>query len=305
MAGQGFEQFYAGVPEAQKAQLLNFRKSHTYREVKANRKTWRYIAAGVGEKAVVFLPGAFLPADMWFFQMAALEGRYRVLAPDAYALQGFFDLDQICWLLEEMLAIEGFEEATFVGLSAGGGIVQYLLQERPGLMTNGVLSHCGPIVYDEKGARQGRRLLTLSRLLPAALIRRLVVRQTSGQPPADSKWQAFHDAYYREQSSQLQKETFLRFMELGLETRRSFTFEPDDVAAWPGRMLLLTSEDDDFSYPRLALLQERYPKAETHVFEEGGHHTYLFYPQAYASVLEAFLDGGLADGGRELAVGSG
>jgi pimeloyl-ACP methyl ester carboxylesterase len=292
MAEQGFEQLYAGVPEAQKAQLLDFRKGHPYKEIKVNRKAWRYITAGQGEAAVVLLPGAFLPADMWFYQMAALAGRYRVLAPDAYALQGFFDLDQICWLLEEMVAAEGFGRATFVGLSAGGGIVQYLLQERSGLVTNAVLSHCGPIIYDEQSARQGRQLLMLSRFLPASIIRRIIVRQTSGAPPEDSEWLAFHDAYYKEQVARLEKETFRRFMALGLETRRNFTFEPEDVQAWPGRMLLLTSEDDGFSYPRLALLQERYPQAKTHVFEAGGHHAYLYFPEAYTEVLVRFLTRG-------------
>lgn len=291
MAGQDFEQLYAGVPEAQKAQLLDFRESHPYKQINVNRKTWRYIAAGHGEEAVVLLPGGFLPADMWFYQMIALAAHYRVLAPDAYALQGLFDLDQVCWLLEEMVIAEGFEETTFIGLSAGGGIVQYLLQERPGVLANAVLSHCGPIIYDEKGARQGRWLLTLSRFMPASLIRRIIVRQTSGQAPADSQWLAFHDAYYQEQAGKLKKEMFMRFMELGLETRRNFIFEPDDVAAWPGRMLLLTSQDDSFSYPRLEILQERYPRAETHVFEAGGHHTYLFFPEVYTQVLEKFLLG--------------
>jgi pimeloyl-ACP methyl ester carboxylesterase len=291
MSGQGFEQLYAGVPEAQRNQLLDFRERHPYKQISVNRKSWRYIAAGDGEAAVVFLPGAFLPADMWFYQMTALAGRYRLLAPDSYALQELFDLDQICWLLEEMLAAEGFKSATFVGLSAGGGIIQVLLQERPGVMRNAVLSHCGPIIYDEKGARQGQRLLSLSRFLPASLIRRIIVRQTSGRPPNDSQWLAFHDAYYQEQTAKLEKRTFRQFMELGLETRRNFTFEPDDVAAWPGRMLLLTSEDDDFSYPRLDILQERYPQAETHVFDSGGHHTYLFFPEAYTQALAEFLAG--------------
>jgi len=291
MAGQEFKQLYAGVPEAQSVQLLDFRASHPYTEIKVNRKVWRYIAAGRGQAAVVFLPGAFLPADMWFYQMTALAGEYRVLAPDAYALQGIFDLDQVCWLLEEMLAAEGFEKATFVGLSAGGGLVQYLLQERPGLVANAVLSHCGPIVYDEKSARQGRLLLTLSRFLPTSIIRRILVRETGGTPPADNQWAAFHQAYFQEQAAKLNKEMFLRFMKLGMETRRNFIFGLDDLQAWPGRMLILTSEDDDFSYPRLAMLQKRYPRAESHVFEAGGHHTCIYFPEVYAEVLGRFLAG--------------
>ncbi|MFN2222931.1 MAG: alpha/beta fold hydrolase, partial [Candidatus Promineifilaceae bacterium] len=291
MAEQGFEQLYAGVPEAQSVQLLDFRASHAYKEIKVNRKVWRYIAAGRGETAVVFLPGAFLPADMWFYQVTALVDGYRVLAPDAYALQGIFDLDQVCWLLEEMLVAEGFEEATFVGLSAGAGLIQYLLQERPGLVTNAVLSHCGPIIYDEKGARQGRLLLTLSRFLPTSIIRRILLRETGGTTPADSQWGAFHEAYFQEQAAKLNKEMFLRFMKLGMETRRDFIFEADEIEAWPGRMLILTSEDDDFSYPRLDILQERYRRAETHVFEAGGHHTYIYFPEAYTEVLKGFLAG--------------
>jgi pimeloyl-ACP methyl ester carboxylesterase len=291
MTGQEFEQLYAGVPEEQKAQLLDFRRKHNYREIKANRKSWRYIAAGKGEAAVVFLPGAFLPADMWFYQITTLSNHYRILAPDAYALQGLFDLDQICWLLEEMLEAEGFDKATFIGLSAGGGIVQYLLQERPGVLANAVLSHCGPIIYDEKGDRQGRLLLALARFLPVSIIRRIIVRQTSGLPPDNSDWIAFHDAYHQEQIQSVSKQMFLSFMALGLETRRSFAFEAAAVAAWPGRMLLLTSEDDDFSYTRLPILQERYPQAQTHVFEAGGHHTYLFFPEAYTKMLEGFLAG--------------
>jgi pimeloyl-ACP methyl ester carboxylesterase len=269
--------------------LRDFRGHHPYKEIKANRKTWRYIAAGRGEQAVVFLPGAFLPADMWFYQVDALADRYRILVPDAYALQGLFDLDQVSWLLEEMLESEGFEAATFVGLSAGGGLVQYLLQERPKTVANAILSHCGPIIYDEKGARQGRRLLSLARFLPTSIIRRIVVRQTSGKPPADSDWVAFHNAYYREQAARLSKELFVSFMKLGLDTRRDFNFKPEVIAAWPGRMLLLTSEDDSFSYPLLETVQERYPQAQSHVFETGGHHTYLFYPEAYTAVVGGFL----------------
>jgi pimeloyl-ACP methyl ester carboxylesterase len=291
VAEQGFEQLYAGVPEAQKAQLLDFRERHPYQQITVNRRTWRYIAAGQGEAAVVFLPGAFLPADMWFYQMTALADRYRLLAPDAYALQGFFDLDQVCWLLEEMVVAEGFSAATFVGLSAGGGLIQYLLQERPSLLANGVLSHCGPIIYDEKDARQGRRLLVLARLLPLAIIHRIILRQIRSRPPANSHWLAFHNAYFHEQGTKLQKETLTRFTKLDLETRRNFVYEQDEIEAWPGRMLLLTSEDDESSYPELELLQEHYPQAKTHIFAAGGHHTFLFFPEEYTKVLADFLAG--------------
>jgi hypothetical protein len=47
---------------------------------------------------------------MWFNQILALEEDHRIIAPDAFALQGVFDMDLICDALVQSLDAEGVEE---------------------------------------------------------------------------------------------------------------------------------------------------------------------------------------------------
>ena len=53
---------------------------------------------------------------------------------------------------------------------------------------------------------------------------------------------------------------------------------------------MLGSRDDTAAFGSLGKLQARYPNATTHVFEEGGHHTFMFFPEAYTAALKTFLD---------------
>ena len=58
----------------------------------------------------------------------------------------------------------------------------------------------------------------------------------------------------------------------------------------PGSILILSSEDDALSRHSLEDLQARYPRARTELLEEGGHHAFIFFPEAYTAALRAFLD---------------
>ena len=134
---------YQDVPAGQKQRLFTFRATHPYTQLAINDTPWRYIASGRGDRALLFLPGAFLQANMWFNQILALETDHRIIAPDAYALQGLFDLDAVCDALVQSLDAEGIERATVIGLSAGGGVAQLLLQTHPERVEHAVFSHCG------------------------------------------------------------------------------------------------------------------------------------------------------------------
>ena len=73
-----------------------------------------------------------------------------------------------------------------------------------------------------------------------------------------------------------------------METARTFKFDPQ---SWRGKTLLLMSKDDATTFKRLNEMQARFPAAQTHIFEQGGHHTVLLFPEIYSSTLAIFLDG--------------
>ncbi len=148
---------YCHVPAPQVAMLSRFR-ANDYLDVNG----WRYRAAGDGEP-LVLLPGAFMTADMWFCVSRHLDG-HRVLMPDSPLIQGVFDLRAVAVRLSSMLAAEGFDTADFVGISAGGGVLQHLLSTAPAMVRRAVLSHTG--LLDPAGRGRIRHVLTLARLLP-------------------------------------------------------------------------------------------------------------------------------------------
>jgi len=282
--------FYRDVPSEQRERLFTFRATHSYQEVTVNGAAWRYIACGHGEEALLFLPGAFLRADMWFNQILAFEENHRIIAPDAYALQGMCDLDVVCHALVRSLDAEGIDRATVIGISAGGGVAQVLLQAHPERVQHAVLSHCGVLKHDDEAGRKTKQILWLVRLLPMVVIRRVLKRMTTGEIPASSRWIAFHEAYMEEALPNVERAIVVGFLRNSLDTRRSFTFAPEALRSWPGSILMLSSKDDALSQSSVEELQARYPRAHTTWLDEGGHHAFLFFPEAYTAALREFLD---------------
>lgn len=286
-----FDRIYKNVPAEQKQMLLDFRASHPYKEIAIHGAVWRYLSCGQGEHVLLFLPGGFVTADMWFYPITALEDRYRIIAPDAYTLQGTFAIDEVCCALVSILEAEGIEKATVIGISAGGGVAQWLIQEYPEKVEHLVLSHCG-IIAPAKAEKSQRvmKLVKLLKLLPLAIIKRILLKRAAGHYPPTSQRVAFARAYMQEISANIRREMIVRFFEEGLETHRTFVYKRKVIQAWPGETLILSSQDDAVTGDAVKELQARFPGARTHLFEEGGHRTLLLFPEAYTAALKGFLD---------------
>lgn len=283
-------EIYQDVPTEQRERLFSFRATHPYHHLSTGDASWRYIACGEGKRTLLFLPGAFLKADMWFNQVLALESDYQIIAPDAFALQGLFDLEVVCDVLAQSLDAEGIEGATVIGLSAGGGVAQALLQRYPDRVDHVVFSHCGVLEHSAEAERQSRRILMLVRLLPLFVIRSVLKRMTTGRVPASSEWVVFHEAYVKEAILDVDRATVVRFLRSSLETRRRISFDPAILDRWAGSALILSSQDDALSQQSVERLQSRYPMARVELLAEGGHHTFLFFPDDYTSALMRFLE---------------
>jgi pimeloyl-ACP methyl ester carboxylesterase len=285
-----FDEIYRDVPDEQKQLLQDFRANHPYRELDVDDTRWRYIACGQGDKVLLFLPGGFLAADRYFYAVLALEQTHRIIVPDSYTLQGTFNMDDVCSAIVHILEAEGVEKATVIGLSAGGGIAQYFIQEYPERVEHLVLSHCGILERDAEAANKLKKMLSLVKILPLFVTRRILKKMTAGTAPLSSKWTEFHNAYFREASSRITKTMLVPFLEGAVETRRSFVSKPEVLESWGGETCILASKDDQAASASLGRLQARYPKAQTHLFEEGGHHTFMFFPEAYTAVLKEFVE---------------
>lgn len=289
MSNADFASTYTEVPAHQRELLQTFRAEHPYQKLTQHDTTWRYIAAGPqGAPTLLFFSGGFASADIWMHPILALEGDYRIIAPDAYPLQGTFDIDETCHMLRNILHAEGAQKATFIGLSLGGEVIQYFLQEYPTSVEHVVLSHCGPLSPEKAVGR--RRVVRMLKLLPFFLSRKTMITASTGPLPEASAWRAFTQAYFEEMETHLSKQALVRFYETQADMASRFVFDPQKLAAWSGEMLLLASSDDPVTISNMDALKARYPRAKTHTFAQGGHHPLLLFPQDYIRVLSGFLD---------------
>lgn len=285
-----FESIYASVPAAQREFLLQFRARHPPKELPVRGAPWHYIACGQGSRTLLLLPGAFMKADMWLHTILAFEKGYRIIAPDDYTLQDTFVMQDVCHAYAAILDAEGVQRAAVIGISGGAGVAQFFLQDYPHRVEHIVFSHCG-VVRPENAPRL-RKQYKLIRLLPQFIVMRILgaVSRSRRESPPSSEWVEFRNAYLREMGKLLSKETLLRFMKEGAEAHFSFRFDPETVRDFPGKILILSSKGDEWTVTQEEELKGRYPCARTHIFEEGGHHIFMLFPEIYNRVLGEFLD---------------
>ena len=285
MNHQSFDKIWSDVPEDQRTLYQDFRASHPYIEFDFENLRGRYISCGRGAKTLIFLPGAFVDADIWIHSILAFENDYRIIAPSrtSKTLQMDRMPDFICKIFER----ERVDKATFIGASAGGGAAQYFLQHRPEKVEHLVLSHC--TAMSRETARGVERTLKILRFLPLPLIH-LMLKARSKKYPASSSWAKFTKAYASQFYPTLDKATIMGFLKAGAEASEKFLFDPEVVRTWGGEILIISSKDDKMSFPRLHELKARYPKARTHILEEGGHASLMLFPETCNAVIRTFLN---------------
>jgi pimeloyl-ACP methyl ester carboxylesterase len=269
--------------------LREFRASHPPKRTTVSEVVWDYIASGDGEEAILILPGGAMVGEAGFTRIPAFEDRYRVVAPD-YAQVS--DAARLLDGLTGVLDAEGVRAAHVLGPSYGGLVAQCFVRRHPGRVRTLIMANT---------ALPPRRLLWLAKvflaLLPLAPLgwqRRLRERTlaqafsgVSSVPPED---QAFWRDYQHRLISRLTKEDLRSMYRLQIDLLESFRFEPGDLAYWPGRVLILESDQDIVTPEQRAALRRTYPQAQVHTFHGAGHAPWMSHREEYLSVIQQFLD---------------
>jgi pimeloyl-ACP methyl ester carboxylesterase len=124
--------------EMEEAPMTAVSKFAQYEEVELHGHAVSYKTAGSGDELIVLLHGITSTADAWRDVMPRLAERYTVVAPDLIGHgrsakpRGDYSLGAYAAGVRDLLAVLGFERATVVGHSFGGGIAMqfsYLFPE--------------------------------------------------------------------------------------------------------------------------------------------------------------------------------
>jgi pimeloyl-ACP methyl ester carboxylesterase len=260
-------------------ELAEFRAGHAPRRLTHRGVEWRYYAGGPGNPAVLRLSGALGLAEFAFQQIRLFEPRFRVITPDYPAVGS---LAEMIGGLVAILDAEGVERAHVIGGSFGGLLAQVLVRRAPDRVASLVLSHTG--------APDGKRRAVATAIvaaIPQAFLRGLLkARLGRTLDAADTFWRRYFDRAVNEMT----KADILSRVRLQAEFAGQTGWAPDDLARWPGRVLLIEGEDDPLFPPAArARLRALYPSAEVHRFQGTGHAAAVLKPEEYADVVTRFL----------------
>ena len=269
--------------------MREFRTTHPPKRVIVDGVGWEYIASGDGEEALLILPGGAMVGEAGFTRIPAFEDRYRVIAPSyASVTTAAESLDGLVGVLDA----EGVREAHVLGPSYGGIVAQGFVRRHPERVRSLILANT--LMLPRRMLRLSRVFLALLPLVPLGWLRalreRALARAFSGVPSVPPEDQVFWGEYQHGLVSRLSKAEMRAMYWLGIDLVESFRFTPEDLDSWPGRILILESDEDLLAPEQRAGLRRCYPRAEVYTFRGAGHTPWMSHREEYLSVTKEFLD---------------
>lgn len=272
---------YSKVKDEISRSLIAFRRNYPTKHTAIDEITWEYISLGQGEETLLFLHGMAGAYDIWWQQIDALKGRYRIISvtyPPVDSLGG------MARGIMGILTREGVQEANVVGSSLGGYLAQYLVSQFPERVRHAIFANTFP--PNELIARRTGVISLLFPVVPEWMIHlvhrldtHLILFPTSGRSELVR-------AYMLEGVHKVMSK--VQFMARYSCVIDHFTPPDPQVLGIP--IMILESDND----PLIAkVLRERlkitYPTATVHTFHAVGHFPYLNHAQAYTEQIERFL----------------
>lgn len=273
-----FEQLYANVPAEKSAALQAFRAANPPSHLTVNGVSWEYLATGQGQKTIVFLHGMTGSYDIWWQQIEALRGEYRLISVTYPALNSLAEMESG---LLAILDQEGVEKFNVVGSSLGGYFAQYLTGRHADRIEKAVFANT--FAPNDLLKAQNGTIGSLIPYLPQWLVMQVLrgsfassIYPASGN---DELTLAFLNEIASGRVSQAQ--VFGRY-QCVVEK-----FAPPQNLTLP--ILIIQASNDPLVEQSLReQLRASYPTAQV-VTVDNGHFPYLATPEFYTSQLRAFF----------------
>jgi len=279
--------------------LRRFRSTHPYRHLGVDDATWKYISCGQGDDTLWLLTGGTGIAEGMMLALAALESEYRIVSPTYPPVT---TIEQLVEGIMTILDSEGIHSVSVLGQSFGGMLAQVIVREYPERVDRLILSHTlttSPLVDRAiilERQRRNERFLRMLPFLPFGMIR-LVTRKRISRliSMMNTQDRGFWKAYFHEMLSCMTKEYLIANLKWESDFFQNYMFSENDLASWPGEILILESDNDVFIDPsQRQAIRELYQQARVHTFHGTGHLTIIVNREAFVSVVRDFLanDGG-------------
>jgi len=277
--------FYQRVPAEQRERLYAFRQTHPQEQIDLGGATWSYLLGGQGAKTLLILPGGERKGDVAFPLMQQFKPEYRCLYPSYPPCSTMSALvDDLAALLDQL----SIAQVLLFAASFGGDVGQCFVRAYPDRVNKHILLNTG--IPDEQLGRTTRCGKNLLSFLPLSimrfLLRKLLVKALSVRPEE----QLIFQAMLHELVAHLTRADLVSTFDDTIDYRLNYHFSPADMTTWPGKVLILQSDDDPATKPAMRLaLRQVYPQAQVHTFQRAGHTPFLSQPDEFYPLVRAFF----------------
>ncbi len=269
------------------SRLEYFRRTHPYKEIQVEGRRWRYVLGGRGEQALLLFPGGTLVPDTYFMLLEDLERSSHVIVP-AYAA-----VPTMAELVTGAIAIldtEGVEHVDVMGSSFGGYVAQCFVRAHPDRVERLILAVTG-VRHFVSRATPLYLLAQFMKVLPASAVRFMMWRLWSTLVTTSSEEQAFWLGLLKEiLTKQLNKANLVSVTEEIYDFSAHYHFSSGDLAVWPGKILILESDQDKAFSPAIrAETRAVYPQARVYTFHNAGHTAIMTDTEEFTRAVHEFL----------------
>jgi pimeloyl-ACP methyl ester carboxylesterase len=260
------------------------KKDITYNEI-----NWKYFVQGKGDKTILVFPGGLRAPIYGEAFIENLGKHFKIIVP---VYPPIWDLEELIKGVNQILEQEKIQRVHLFGTSFGGLMCQAFMVYSP-LKTNKIiLGNTGTVQSDPSFRKRMGRMLFLIKILPAFIVRRIMIKAFTRIVPKNSPNYGDIVSLIRNHihTRQLDKQEIICHFKSLIFFQTELKMTREVGRAFQDRMLIIHTDKDLGVDPKaLKYLKEMFPRAQYHQFIDGGHMPMIVFPEAFFNLVNDFL----------------
>jgi pimeloyl-ACP methyl ester carboxylesterase len=284
-------EIFKGDSEREAARFRSFLETHGEKRLELNGKEIPYMACGEGKRTMLTFAGGWGGVELAYDFILCFKERNRVIVVD---ISAFDDPQEMGRGVNLILDRERVGRTIVFGQSFSGIIGQSYFRRHFGRVSGLVLTNT-PAPRPERSKKWA---LLLLKCFPLGLIKPLVrkkmtrLSEFTQEIPAEvrERRRFAMDLLGRMVTVYWNKKKFLNVLKLVFAFNEKDAYARDSFAGWPGKVLLVTSEDDHY-YADVEFLMKNLPQPEIFKFPIGfGHMAPQVHRDEFYRMIQEFVD---------------
>lgn len=284
------KKYFEGTSETELQRFQDFLNTHPLKCADFEGKPILYYRCGKGEKTILTFSGGHSGPWAVYNSVLGLEDEFQFVVVDFSSID---NLDDFCRCVNHVLGLEGIGRVCVTGQSLTGMFAQAYFRRNVDRVEAMVLTN----TLAPKKERNKKAALTIFRVFPGFLLMSLIKKKLARVGRIDTEISpevqerlAFRMALLRHDMDRAaSKKTLLAVVRMLLEFNEKDVSPVENMGQWPGKVLVVTSEDEPYRKD-VELLMTLYPHTELFSFPAGWRHAApLIHMEKFQNLIRGFL----------------